>query len=579
MLPHLSASIESIVVSPSGSGYSIRLADNSAMILSTSDLQPTFSVSGIQVPAIRKSATSLPFIPTVDAPSQDSVTKPNLAFPAVVSPSGSNSLLLAVPSSTVSRAGLTARNPACYLQTFDVGSVQQIAQQALTRTKATILNMGPESNTIEEPNVICMQISHDGQWLATVDEWLPPRRDIAFLAWDKEKEVQEQTARREVYLKIWLWNDLGKMWELVSRIDDPHASPSSTARDANVVLGLASDPSVAAFATVGNDFTVRIWKPSARRRHGREVRNQQGQSLSNWSCHRVVSLEPPFFSGLCSQKTAMLAYSQDGSVVATGYQQSSPSTIYLIDPFPGVVQRTLTGLYTGPLLGLGILNQFLIILSNQICTWDLVTEEHGFVCALPSHGLSLEKLSTGTHLAVDSRHETFAISLLDIGKSSKDKTELKSQIIIFDPKTPRPLFDGSASNIVTALLPITSRKGYYVIDAAAEVRILSPIFSVFPVSSQSLASVASLESSPRGLENIYGNGTIRGSVAESNDDENLPGGEMLAAELAPVVEKEDTVVVSPDKLAELFNTGSAFTLPPMMELFEQVARLFTNKPV
>lgn len=576
MLPHLSASIESIVVSPSGSAYSIRLADNSAMILSTSDLQPTFSVSGIQIPAVRKSAAPLPFIPTVDAPSQDSVAKPNLRFPAVVSPSGSGSLLLAVPSSTASRAALTTRKPACYLQTFDVGSVQQIAQQALTRTKATILNMGPESNIIEEPNVIYMQISHDGQWLATIDEWLPPRRDVAFLAWDKEKEIEEQFARREVYLKIWLWNDLGKTWELVSRIDDPHASSSRTANDANMVLGLGSDPAGAAFATMGNDFTVKIWKPSARRRHGREVRDQQGQSLSNWSCHRVVSLEVPFFLDHRSQRGAMLAYSQDGSVLATGYQQSSPSTIYLIDPSSGVVQRTLTGLYTGPLFGLGILNQFLIILSNEVCTWDLVTEEHRFAYALPSHGLSREKISTGTHLAVDRQHETFAISLLGVGKSSKGETKLKSQIIIFDPQNPRPLYDGSASNIVTALLPITGRKGYYVIDAAAEVRILSPIFSILPVSNQSLASG---ESSSHGLENIYGNGIIRSTMADSSsDDENLFGGELMAAGLAPVVEKEDAVVVSPDKLAELFDTGSAFTLPPMAELFEQVARLFTNKP-
>src|ERR1700733_11875966 len=47
-LPHMSATIQNIVVSPTGTSYGIQLADNSAMILSTAKLEPTTNISGIQ---------------------------------------------------------------------------------------------------------------------------------------------------------------------------------------------------------------------------------------------------------------------------------------------------------------------------------------------------------------------------------------------------------------------------------------------------------------------------------------------------------------------------------------------------
>jgi NET1-associated nuclear protein 1 (U3 small nucleolar RNA-associated protein 17) len=296
------------------------------MILSTSELQPIFNVAGIQIPALRKTGILLPFIPTVDAPSQEFLLKGNLIYPAVLNPVISGRLLVAVPSSTASRLAIGARNAACYLQTFDLGSAQQISKQSLTRTKTTTLNIGPESNTIEEPNVLYMKISYDGQWLATVDEWLPPRRDISLLAFDKEREVEEQSRRRETYLKFWQWNDIVNTWELFSRIDDPHSSSSSTNYDANMILELESDPSRVGFATIGNESIVKFWKPSIRQRHGKEVRDKNGRAMSNWSCPYTGSLGSVAAISATTQQRAQLAYSRDGSVVAAAYCLSSPST-------------------------------------------------------------------------------------------------------------------------------------------------------------------------------------------------------------------------------------------------------------
>lgn len=591
VLPHLSSSIESIVVSPAGSAYSVRLADNSNMILSTSERKPTFNVSGIQVPAVRMNGPSLPFIPTVDAPSRESLPKAKLKCPAILHPVLTGRLLAAVPASTVLRLHSGASHAACYLQTFDVISAQQISKQSLTRTKATTLNMGPEANTIEEPNVLYMQLSHDGQWLATIDEWLPPKRDISLMAFDDEKEIEEQSRRRETYLKLWQWNDKKKVWELLSRIDDPHSSPSLIKHDANMVLELGSDPSSVGFATMGNDATIKFWKPSIRRRYGKEIRDKQGRALNNWSCHYTASLSSTPAADRIAQEGAKLAYSRDGSVLAAGYRLSSPSVIHLIDSSNGVVRRTLTGLHMGPLLGMGILNRYLIILSHELRVWDMVTEQHTYGFALQSTGLTVPDLAACTHLAIDPQEETFAISLPQISNKSKQR----SQTTIFSTKSPAPLFYTSLANITTALLPATGRKGYYVLNSAAEIRIIAPALHVSSDATQDGQHTRKTRSS-EGLENIYGKGIGTTSIFKTDMDlqeqmqaqgeevqtsnakalttnrenENVVAG--LPTSI-PNPEKPDPVVITQDNLSKIFDTSSAFTLPPIRDLYEQVVKL------
>ena len=67
-----------------------------------------------------------------------------------------------------------------------------------------------------------MKISHDGNWLATVDEWVPPMRDLEFLSHQGKDVERERQLRREVFLKFWQWNKENDTWKLVSRIDAPH---------------------------------------------------------------------------------------------------------------------------------------------------------------------------------------------------------------------------------------------------------------------------------------------------------------------------------------------------------------------
>lgn len=562
-LPHLSASVESIVVSPSGASYGIRLADNSAMIVSTSELQPTFSVVGIQLPAKRKVGIQLPFFPTVDGPTQGWIPKTNARFPAVVSPLNPGQLLLAVPSSTTTKS-----QKSCHLQSFDILSAHQISKQALTRTNDTIVNIGPELNQIDEPDVIHMQISNDGRWLATIDEWVPPGSDLTMLAFNKQREAEEQSSRREVYLKIWRWDSQFKRWELNSRIDKPHSASMGT------ILDLASDPSSAGFATVGDDYTLRIWKPLVRHRNGREVSGPDGKTLTNWRCRSITHLEEYGYDRKVNQPGAKLAYSLDASIIVTGYCFSSSSTIYLVNVSTGTVTRTLSNLYTGPLIGLGILQNFLVILSNELRVWDLVGEDDSFAFKLQTYGIDAQKRLNSAQLAINASAGTFAISLPEQTRSSK-MTRLKSRILVFDPKTPQPLYEAATQNPTTLLLPARERSGYYIVDDAAEVSVLSSII-LTPPEQPSIGEAALC----RGLENIFGTGaSTKQKETSTSDSEEASKAAVPPSRLLAMPKDNQGVSVSLDKLAELFDTGSAFTLPPITELFGQVASLFSRKLV
>ena len=568
-LPHLGASVESIVVSPTGTSYSIRLADNSAMILSTSELRPTFSTTGIQIPSKLMSSKAarvgLPSPPNVSVPEGTTTVR----IPACTS---SGHLLLAVPPSVSSRQTVhTAQNPS-YLQTFDIGGCSQISRQALTRTKITTLNMGPESNIIEEPSVTHIQPSHDGQWLATVDVWMPPKSDLARFAFDQERVIEEQISRQEIYLKFWSWNEDSKLWELVSRVDNPHASQIGNPYERGRVLELVSNPNAAGFATVGQDGIVKCWRPAIRRRHGLEVRGKDGSNLRSWYCKHAIPLESTIPGDIRGVK---LAYSQDGSVLAVGPQLISQSPIYLLDTRSGRIQSVQTGLYSGPLLGLGIINKYLITLSDDLCVWDLVTDERLCGIQLKSHVLPLDRKANTTHLAVDAQNGIFAIAIPDVRDDPTSTTDPRSQIAIFDPTNASPLFTTSLRNPVTHLLPATRKKTFYIINPAAEVRTLAPK----QLGASLATTLPKLEEAPsRGLSDIFGN--LKG--AEDIEDGAKKQAGFLTSTFdtvtqEPRIQKDDAVVVSQDRLAEVFDVAPAYALPPVTELFEKVAGLYSGR--
>ncbi|KAK4696210.1 NET1-associated nuclear protein 1 (U3 small nucleolar RNA-associated protein 17), partial [Lecanoromycetidae sp. Uapishka_2] len=431
--------------------------------------------------------------------------------------------------------------------------------------------MGPESNTIQEPDVTHLQVSYDGQWLVSVDEWMPPKEDVASLSFDQDHMKEEQFFRREIHLKFWSWNNNTKTWELVSRVDNPHSSRSGNPYNSGRVLDLTSDPSSAGFATIGEDGIVKTWKPAIRRRNGLEVRNKNGKILGTWHCKHSVPLESSGPIAPNSILGAKLAYSRDGSILAGGLQSSTPCPIYTIDTYSGEVKSVQTGLYSGPLFGLGIVNKYLVTLSHELCVWDLISDQRQYGVKLRPNSLSQVKQLSMTHLAADADNGLFALAIPEVS-AGVNETIIKSRMAVFDPTSPTPLLLASLPSSVTNLLSDTRRKAFYAIDSAAEVRTLAPSAKFSSIQNDLLNET---RQASRGLRDIFGNGQNLESIEDGMDKRaGRLGLHFETLTRKSELHEDDAVVVSQDKLSEVFEVGPAYAMPPVAELFEQVASLY-----
>ncbi|MCJ1378848.1 hypothetical protein MMC17_001947 [Xylographa soralifera] len=572
LLPHLSAPIESVVVSPSGVSYAIRLADNSAMVMSTAELQPTVSVPGIQIAASRPPDIQVPNLPRVIEPTNSLSMYRRPA--AAVSRSSVGQLLLAVPGELSSRVGIPGTKNAAYLQTLDIGSGSQASRQALTRTKVTDKNIGPEANTIEEPNVVLLQTSHDGQWVAMVEEWTPPRQDILFVATDEQDTIEKQLLHMEIYLKFWQRDEVSQQWELVSRIEAPHHSRHHSSQSPGRIFDLLEDPSSAGFSTIGDDGMVKIWRPKIRYRDGIKVKSREGQSLVTWSCRRVIPLtaSSKVENRGGSKFTARLALSTDGSLLVAGYQSLTSSSLYLIDTESGNIRIVRPDIFAGPLIGIGIIDRYLIALAENLVVWDIIDDRLQYEIAIPSYGLSSRKRVNAMHFAVDQQSKNFAVAIPEIAKVGSE-TKIGSRLAVFYPTHFTPISVTSLPQTLIALLPLEQKRGYVTIDSAAEIRSLTPSSQLPSLSMDEKEQPARQNS----LENMYS--TSIGTLLDISKNRApnaliLTGSPESVDTLLADSLDNDMLIVRQHELAEIFDLGNPHALPSITILFEQVAGLF-----
>jgi len=379
------------------------------MVLSTSELKPKASIAGIQAASLpvylpnQPDASLLTAVDILKQKENDGVSKLTYRtspprVPCAIHPTQSGQLLLATSSHSTCSLLVTpeaaAAEPCPYLQTYDTFSDRPVAKQALTRTHATDVKIGPSGNPLVEPNVRLLSVSKNGEWLACLDEWSPPIQDTydhALL--DPSTPAQ---GGREVFLKFWRKNNAA--WELVTRVDSPHPDVNTTTFNGGAkVLDLVALPSAknAGFATLGADGCVRIWKARVRTRGGVVVKHRDlekggvksGEDIVqvNWGCRKVIhfvkgkAIAPTFSSG------GTLAVSHDGSVLAAAVNVAEATTttasrgaldnsaIYVLDPASGLTLHTLLGLQPGIISSLRIIDRFLLILgTNKLIAFDLV---------------------------------------------------------------------------------------------------------------------------------------------------------------------------------------------------------------
>ncbi|CVK83002.1 hypothetical protein FPRO06_00635 [Fusarium proliferatum] len=558
-LPHLSGSVENITVSANGSSYVVHLDDNSVMVISTAEMKPTAYIAGIQSAAINVTTPKDLLVQrTWTTPA--SVQRP---IPAAISPTDQSRLHVCVGNGR--QATMSGGFSAPLLQTFDLETFRSVSKQALARTQPTDVNITNKGHPIEEPVISHLAFSADGAWLASVDTWEPSQRDVDNVISDaKDQFIQE---RREVYLKFWEAQEGEEQIALVSRINAPHATNRNEA-----VLDLASNPVSTCFATIGTDGNVRLWRPKTRSQNGVVVKGPNGREVFTWSCSQIIAVGDGIpqdgvidlpESGVAQEPQGSIAFSEDGSTLFVAFGTGASGVVYLIDAASGDVVKTLEGQWKGQLRSIRALSPFVIILSDELRVYDVVSDELRYGVVIPQ-----SKANALLQLAVDHTSGHFALAL---------PANEGSLIAVFQPEDIEPLLVRSTPQRIVSLVSAPETSGFIALDDAAQVWVVAE-----GSDPSSLATVQPLEDLR--LEGIDANGNEAGLLDEDED----MASDVDDAEVEPVTEPEDIEmgdddshpsVIQQQHLADIFDAAPAFAAPPIEDLFYKVTGLLATKPL
>ncbi|KAK4154751.1 WD40-repeat-containing domain protein [Chaetomidium leptoderma] len=565
-LPHLSATIENVVVSPRGSSYAIHLDDNSTMILSTAEMKPTMYVSGIQSLVLG------------DRPSKDSLVRrvwrpvDEIAAPlvATVNPQTPSQMYLSVGNGQQVSQGGSSSTP--LLQVFDISSFHGVTKHAIARTNPTDANITSEGMPITEPTATKLAFSRDGKWLASVDEWQPPERDADVFLTGSKTPAEACRERREIYLKFWEVGADDQPFQLASRINDAHHTDRTES-----IFDLASDPTSSRFATIGNDGVVRFWTPRLRKRDGLAATGPAGQPLRSWSCSRAVSL--PIYEqqddsvemAKNAQRSGAIAFSEDGSILFAAFGPPSGALVVAIDTETGSFRDVVAGMFKGEIRAIKSLGSSLIMLSEDLIVYDIVSDELLYSYSLKETSEAAKRL---TQVAVNYESRSVAlVAPVPNPTQGKMKRGARSELVVFNIQKDEPQLVKTFSQLITSVCAAPSSSGFIVVDAAAQIWSVTEGAEQAPLL-QPLADLGVDDSDAAEREPTSEDLLLQ--EGEASDDEMEDADQDVEME-----DDDDThaAVVAPQRLAEIFNAAPAFAMPPIDDIFYQVAALFSTKPV
>lgn len=560
-LPHLSGAIENIVVSETGASYVLHLDDNSAMILSTAELKPTAYISGIQSSTAQVSTPKDMLVRRTWSVAE----KVWRRIPAAIRSSDPSQLHVCVGSGA--QAAMSGVLSAPLLQTFDLESFTSVNRQPLARTQPTDMNLSNKGFTIEEPLVTHLSFSSDGQWLASVDVWNPPEKDVDVVVnGSKEQFIRE---RQEVYLKFWQLGASDSSAALVSRVNVPHSTDQPES-----VLDLAADPISQCFATIGSDGIVRVWRPRVRQQNGLAVKGVHGQDACTWACSKAIpvgdglgedTVDVPY-AAQNRRPQGSLSFSEDGSTIFAAYGVDDSGVVYIIDAASGEIVRTLQDLWTGTLRSIRTLSPFIVVLSRELRVFDVVGDELRYGIKLPGKGEPNDLLQ----LAVDYTSRHFAVS---------HSGQNISNIGIFSPEEAEPRLVKTLPHNVVSLVSTPNKSGFLALDDAAQVWTIAEGSDASSLSAMQPLTDLRLDDQPA----TNGVTLVEEDAEMASDDE----AEAESADEDVVMAQGDddddddthAAVVVQQHLADIFDAAPAFAAPSVEEMFYKVTDLLGAKPL
>lgn len=469
-LPHLMSNIEGITVSPKASSYALRLADNSVMILATTDLVPTFNTAGLGFPSSRpyEEMSLGSMLPHRRTPVTCNLTQP----PRLIS---------AVPSDIYQHASNGNTQPGSFANTSLQSSplsnlTMSVSRQALVDNNTTTVRQNPDGKVMVTPNVVLLEVTQSGKWLATIDEWYQPLDDILPNSINEGEARVRQLGSVETNLVFWRWNEEKEIWDKSTRVIDPQSQDHDHTQATSLILDLVTARRRDAFWTLGSDGTIKYWEPHRADRTGSRIAAISSDYV--WKCSRSVAVPSTGFSSTSRDALAIpsgrLIISKDESVFAVSSMSSTRSevTVFTLQP-----DNTTKPIFTFNLGHLGIsvllLNQYLVMADcESVLVRDLTDSLKWYKTSLGSNAITSD-LSTPPHIAADHENQLFAISIPRKNKYEGSNRSRKSRISIFSPLSSSPIATLDNQPLLAALLCVPEQGKFYALTAEAELYSIS----------------------------------------------------------------------------------------------------------
>jgi NET1-associated nuclear protein 1 (U3 small nucleolar RNA-associated protein 17) len=227
-------------------------------------------------------------------------------------------------------------------------------------------------------------------------------------------------------------------------------------------------------------------------------------------------------------------------------------------------------MFKGEIRAMKSLGSSLIMLSEDLIVYDIVSDELLYSYALKETSEAARRL---TQLAVNYDSRSVAL-VAPVPNQAQEKLKrgARSELVVFSVEEDEPRLITTFPQLITSVSAAPSSSGFIVVDSAAQIWSVTEGAEQAPLL-QPLAdlgvndSAAAEESTPEELQLLDG---------DASDEE------MEDADQDVEMEDEDdthAAVVAPQRLAEIFNAAPAFAMPPIEDIFYQVAGLFSTKPV
>lgn len=420
-LPRLGGEIRNIIVDPSSELYALTLGGDEVLVLSAVDLTSRLQVSGVKA-----NFTKLPNDPERERKRRkkngnddDNDRVGDFTAQFYIDPKTKNGYFPTKSSQ---------------IQVYDIAKDEQDS----VFTVASTIQTGKvrKEELIEDPQVNQVAFTHDGKWMATVDETVSPAIDGLLSKDDKE-----------VSLKFWHRSEKSGKWELATRVASPHGANKS------VLDIIPADPSYHdghAFVSAANDGGVRLWRPTAINEIGN---NKSGPRTVAWSVRKIL---PP---GSMTSSAVALTWSEDSSVIILGFETST----YVIDASNFTIHRVMPNILGSRVRSLKIIGNYLVALSKtRLVVWNLLNDSQlwSIYVQAPQGGRRL--------IAYDAASQRIALATNYFTKDYK----VESKTYIFSVTSPMPIHIESHNQGISAVNLVPGTHSFNVLDVNARISTL-----------------------------------------------------------------------------------------------------------